>query len=96
MKVISRSRGPDFNGLHIYHMAEGKMYNIISYSIHNDITGKWIIHELETNEIIFIPKKPKFYIDVMLDNGQIGTFWNDWFYSTNEMRKMKMKQLKEK
>jgi hypothetical protein len=89
MIVIAKSRGPNYNGLGIYSLTKGKKYKVVPRSF-PDMHGTVPVNE---NETFFMPKKFKFYIDVIADNGRLEAFWNDYFLSTIEIRKLKIKEL---
>lgn len=94
MKVIARTDGPKYNGENIFHLTKDKVYDAISFSTHDGM--KWVDHEIKTNDVIFIPRTPIIYIDVISDRNIVETFWCDYFISTQEMRNLKLKQLNEK
>lgn len=93
MLVIARNDGPHWNGATTGHLTIGKKYNLISYFKHNGINYDEIY--IKKNEIIFLPLKTSFYINVISDRGIKETFWNDYFLSTVEMRKQKLKTIYE-
>ena len=90
MKVIARSKGPKYKNFEPYETLEiGKEYEVFCFSLHDG--NRW--NDIYDVDNFIIPKEPKFYIDILV-NGEKKTFWNDYFYSTEELRKLKLEKLK--
>lgn len=90
MNVIARKTGPKYtNG--IEGIILGKEYEIVSYNKHNG--HQWESFYLKENESIIIPMKPILLIQVRDERGVVSSFWNDYFFSSEEMRDQKLNKL---
>ena len=85
--VIARTEGPKYNGSKVGCLTPGKLYEVLHMSYHKD--NKRIYKEL-----IFNPRKPTFFIRIKEDDrGREHDLWNDYFLSTEEVRKIKIDSL---
>jgi len=82
--VVARNEGPGLNHPGFGKLTPGKSYEVICRSTSV---------QFESIELNYNPKKPEFYIDIIDDRGIKHSVWNDYFYSTIEMRQMKLKRI---
>lgn len=94
MKVIAVNNGTFYfnsNGIEERRgLIKDKEYDVISWSYQKPI-GHWIIRT-DTDNFVN-PKKPKFFIKVINEDGQEHDYWNDYFLSTDEMRELKLNEI---
>jgi hypothetical protein len=95
MKVIARNNGPYHekwvNGNMIkkrHGLKKGKIYDVIERT-YQDESGIWIVKK---NEFLN-PSQPKFYIRVIDEYKRQGTYWNDYFLSSDEVRQYKLNEI---
>lgn len=90
MKAVARNKGPFVNGL-FYPLVKDKEYEVVTFSKFvkesSGNYGKWVDYMDD-----IIPKEPKFYIKI-INNGNEEDYWNDYFYSTDELRDKKIEDL---
>ena len=92
MKVIARNNGPIFKkwdgSEERRGLKKGKIYDVIHWSYQKPL-GVWIF---ETKDFIN-PREPKFFIKVVNENGNEAVYWNDYFFSGEEIRDVKISKL---
>jgi len=95
MKVIARNSGPKINGQE-GNLTPGKQYEVISISIQRKESGigiNWLDEPIVPESTYYNPKSPEFFINIINDRGTKGSYWNDYFLSTEEIRELSLEKI---